>query len=954
MLNPGTLIGPYRIEREIGRGGMGVIFLAQDTRLGRPAAIKALPEDVAGDPERLARFEREAKALASLTHPNVAGIYGLEEKDGRRYLALEYVEGESLAERLQRGPLSSAETIEIGLQIAAGIEAAHEAGIVHRDLKPGNVVITSADQAKVLDFGLAKGKVAEGPNATSPTSPTTTPANSPTLLHSPTLQTPATMPGVILGTAAYLSPEQARGKVVDRRTDIWSFGCILYECLTGKQVFEGETVSDTIAKILEREVPWEALPAGTPAALRALVARCLEKDPRRRLRDIGDARLALEELKSGRSSAALAAAGVLSDSAVAGSSPDPVAARAAAAAAARQRNLFVAIAFVLGAALAIGAWSALRLGGSAAPGGEIAHLSLPIPDDLRAEALLVTPSSSTLVLRARPRNVAPGEEPISRLYVRRLESDQFQPLPGTERVLLYRPYPNERWIFFVQTVSERSSDMRMMKIPLDGSAPASDLGRWDRSWGSPRVLESGEVLAPVAPGGEYIRIPAAGGAPSAPRKVNLGGGDSQVTFGDVLPGDRGVLLSSSTYVGNVYSIGIGVLDLKTGKSKMLLSDAGSPSYSPTGHLVFSRNSTLFAVPFDLGKLEVRGTPVAILEGLRISAAWSHGSFGLATNGTLVYAPGGFAGKDRRLVMIDAEGRETDWSSDRLPFEAGVWVTPDGSKAGSVVANASGLYAVWLAERGGGAARLFIGREGADISFPCWSPDGRTVAYSQIAKAESDGIYTVGADGSGSPRRILKAAKDEAMLATSWTPDGGRLLAMRGVGSRVGILSVAVPAAGAAAPAPDTLFAGESGIHAFGRLSPDGRLLAYVWDGSGQLEVYVRAWNGAAPVGEAVPVGKAGPGWPMWSGNGKTLYFFNDTGRLVAAEIAAQPRLSVSSRRALWDADATKTTTDFMSALPDGRILAIRKGDAEDDPTRFDVVLGFPELLKQRLRQAGGK
>ena len=236
------MIGPYRIDREIGRGGMGVIFLAQDTRLGRAAAIKALPEDVAGDPDRLARFEREAKALASLSHPNVAGIYGLEESEGRRYLALEYVEGESLAERLARGPLSISETIEVGLQIAAGIEAAHEAGIIHRDLKPGNVIITASDQAKVLDFGLAKGKVAEGPSASSPTnaaanSPTI--AASPTLLHSPTLQTPATMPGVILGTAAYLSPEQARGKPVDRRTDIWAFGCVLFEMLSGKRSFPG-------------------------------------------------------------------------------------------------------------------------------------------------------------------------------------------------------------------------------------------------------------------------------------------------------------------------------------------------------------------------------------------------------------------------------------------------------------------------------------------------------------------------------------------------------------------------------------------------------------------------------------------------------------------------------------------------------------------------------------------
>src|SRR5882762_1481196 len=303
----GATIGPYKVDREIGRGGMGVVFLAHDTRLGRTVALKALPDDVAADPEHLQRFEREARVLASLNHPNVAAIYGLEESEGRRYLALEHIEGETLADRIARGPLPLAETLDICIQIAAGVDAAHDAGVVHRDLKPGNVMITPSDQVKVLDFGLAKGRVAtdESGLAKSPalidsatlSSPT---LYSPTLPHSPTLISPATLPGVILGTAAYLSPEQARGKMVDRRTDIWSFGCILYECQTGKRAFEGETVSDTIAKLLEREMDWSTLPKSTTPLLRALLERCLTKDPKLRLRDIGEARLTLEEVKSGR------------------------------------------------------------------------------------------------------------------------------------------------------------------------------------------------------------------------------------------------------------------------------------------------------------------------------------------------------------------------------------------------------------------------------------------------------------------------------------------------------------------------------------------------------------------------------------------------------------------------------------------------------------------------------
>ena len=957
MLTPGSTIGPYRIDREIGRGGMGIIFLAQDTRLGRPAAIKALPEDVAADPERMARFEREAKALASLTHPNVAGIYGLEESEGRKYLALEYVEGESLAERLQRGPLSVADTIELGLQIAAGIEAAHEAGIIHRDLKPANVVITTADQAKVLDFGLAKGKVAEGPSASSPTSPTSPTAHSPTLLHSPTLQTPATMPGVILGTAAYLSPEQARGKVVDRRTDIWSFGCVLWECLTGKLTFDGETVSDTIAKILERDVNWAELPPSTPAALRALMTRCLEKDPRRRLRDIGDARLALEELKAGRSSAALAAAGVTSEGGIAGATQDPAAALAAARATKRRRNLFAAGALLLGAVLSVAVWNALHLGGGRSVGaaGGLAHLSVSIPEAYVSRGFQITDDGKTFLLRAVPRTPPPGQEPIAMIYVRRLEGDKFEPLAGTERVTSFRPYADGKWLLFLKPISERSSDLKMMKAPLDGSAPASELGRWDRSWtGGGAVLESGEVLVSVDRGDEFVRIPAGGGSPSPPRKLELTEVENSVAFVECLPGDRGVLLETTTYAGNVYMQGVAVLDLKSGKAKMLLSDAGSPRYSITGHLLFSRQSTLFAVPFDLGKLEVNGSPVAILEGLQIDAAWTNGSFDVTKSGTLIYAPGGFTGKDRRLVMLDAEGRSTDWSGERLPFEVGAIASPDGSKAASIVATASGIYEIWISERGGSAARRFISREGADCYALAWSPDGSTIAYAQTSRSEEDGIYAISADGTGTPRRLAKFPTDVNFIPTSWTPDGSRVLLTYAKGARIKVLSIAAAGSETTTAAAESLFAGEPGNHANAVLSPDNRLIAYQSDESGQFENYVRAWNGTAAVGEGIPVGKSGPSRIMWSRDGRKLLFMNKAQKFVQVEVLTQPRLAASAPRVLWNERDAKTIGEFMSVLPDGRVLAVRKGDTEDDVNRFDLVLGFSELLKQRLRQAGGK
>ncbi|HKW14238.1 MAG TPA: serine/threonine-protein kinase, partial [Candidatus Krumholzibacteria bacterium] len=282
-LSPGTRLGSYEVLSHLGAGGMGEVYRARDTRLGRDVAIKTLPEEFAQDVERLSRFEREARVLASLTHSNIAAIHGVEEVEARRYLVLEFVDGETLAQRLSRGPLPVDEAIDICRDIAAGVEAAHENGVVHRDLKPGNIIITPSGQVKVLDFGLA---TASGATAT---------GSNPNLSHSPTMTHQATRAGVILGTAAYMSPEQARGRVVDRRTDIWSFGCVLFECLTGRALFEGETVSDLIARILEREPDWSALPASTPPRVRELLKKCLRKDPKERLRDIGDARLELQD-----------------------------------------------------------------------------------------------------------------------------------------------------------------------------------------------------------------------------------------------------------------------------------------------------------------------------------------------------------------------------------------------------------------------------------------------------------------------------------------------------------------------------------------------------------------------------------------------------------------------------------------------------------------------------------
>ena len=947
------MIGPYRIEREIGRGGMGVVFLAQDTRLGRPAAIKALPEDVAADPDRLARFEREAKALASLTHPNVAGIYGLEESEGRRYLALEFVEGESLAERLARGPLSIPETIDVGLQIASGIEAAHETGIIHRDLKPANVVITSSDQAKVLDFGLAKGKVAEG---TSAGSPANVAENSPTLLHSPTIQTPATMPGVILGTAAYLSPEQARGKAVDRRTDIWSFGCLLYECLTGRLAFEGETVSDTIAKILERDRSFDALPPSTPAALRALISRCLEKDPRRRLRDIGDARLTLEELKAGRSTAALAAVGAAQAGAGERDASDAAVARAGAAAVGRRGVLVAAGAFVAGAVIAVTAWSAFGVGGNAHSGGIAgpARLSLSIPDELRLQTYAFTRDGANVVVRAVLRNPPAVEEPKSMLYVRAIDGEKFEPLRGTEGTAGFVLYPDGRWVEFLVPVSERSTKLKRMKMPLDGSAPAAEVGAWDDSWQGTVVLESGDILVALARGVQYVRIPAGSGSALEPKSFEPLDPGAGATFSSGLPGDRGALLSISSYAGTVYQQDIGVLDLKSGKLKILVKDAGSPRYLRTGYLIFSRRDALFSVPFDLNRLEVTGQPSAILDGMRISAAWINAAFDATPDGMVAFAPGGFVGKDRRLVVVDGDGRSTDWSGERLPFEVGVWASPNGMRAASVVSNAAGIYEIWESERGNRSSRRLIAQEGADCSNVCWSPDAASVAYFRNSFSAEDGIYVVNEDGSGSPRRVATAGKGVLLIPTSWTRDGSLVLATRLEGGKASIVSVPVSESRTVPSEPEWLFPKEAGQRAMAVLSPDNQYVAYLSDEGGPMKVYVRGWNGRTLTGESVPLGLSGGGAALWCRDSRRVRFTDRAGNMVETRISTEGRLAATSPRILWNTRDLKLTQQFYAMLPDDRIVAIRQGDNEDDINRMDVILGFPRLLEERLRRVSAK
>jgi Tol biopolymer transport system component len=936
------LIGPYRILRELARGGMGIVYLARDTRLDRTVALKALPEDVATDPERLQRFEREARLLASLNHPNIATIYGIESSEGRRYLALEYIEGESLAARIAKGSLSIEETLEIGSQIAAGVEAAHEAGIIHRDLKPANVVITDGQRVKVLDFGLAKGKETDADDARVGDSPAVTPS-SPTVTRP---QNSPTIPGVILGTAPYLSPEQARGRPVDRRTDIWSFGCVLYECLTGSMAFCGETISDTIALILTSDPDWSKLPVSTPVGLRALVQRCLVKDPRRRLRDIGEARLSLEDVRTSGASSAGRGVAALPMAAAAGESGVTRASVGSRPWFRRLRLSFL-VAGAIGFLFAAAFWNLVLHKAGPSTNREVIRLSVPFPSDLRVPFGRLSADGQSFVIFGMERNPPPGRPPRSQIYVRRLSGTRYEPLPGTERAVGFILSPDGKWVEFIANASAHSPQMQVFKLPIDGSAPPILVARAQDEWGIPIFLHSGDQLFPLANGTHYVRLAAGSSTASAPISYRLNAPVYELL--DVLPGDRGVLFGTGPSRETNNRSSVGVLDLKSGKSKVLIPDAGSAKYSSTGNLVFTRGDALLAVRFDPASLEIKGQPVAIQGGLPIGPGYVHAPIQLSNTGTLLYLTAGEISPDRRIVAVNGEGAVSEWSSERNPYQMYLDASPDGSHFTSTILS-NGHYETWVGGPGGEQVRPIASSPASDCWGGAWSPDSRRVAYTVI-EPDTRKVYVVDREGSSEARQVANMPAPTRIYPTSWSPDGRVLLATAFEGYRGSLLTIDISSGGSA---PQALFGGTVG-KSWGMFSPDGGVIAYASDETGRDEVFLSVWDASSrsPVGRPVRVSSGGGAWPRWSSDGKRVYLQNQENQILAATISRTPTLAASAPKPMWDLDAIGAGTDMVAAtwdiLPDGRLLAIRKGVGEDDTNLYELALNFDEELKAKVK-----
>ena len=804
----GQTLGHYQIVAKIGEGGMGEVYQARDTKLDRDVALKVLPEAFTSDPDRLARFEREAKVLASLNHTNIGHIYGLEEAEPStpdrsspgqvvRALVLELVEGPTLADRVKQGPIPVDEALPIARQIAEGLEAAHEAGVIHRDLKPANIKVREDGTVKVLDFGLAKALVGD--------------ESQPDLSQSPTVTGTVgggTREGVILGTAAYMSPEQARGKPVDRRTDIWAYGCVLFEMLTGRAAFAGETLSDTIANVLQRESDWQAVPEGVSPGLATYLRRCLEKNPRRRVQAIGDVRLALEgafeladapsrsQVRAWQRPAPLLLAGLL-------------------------------IATVTGLAV----WPFARTG---PPGATVARFSVMLPPgDLPGLDLAVSPDGATIVYVG----VRDG---VQLLFARDRDELTPQPLPGTE-------------------------DASAPFFSPDGAAvgffAGGSLKRADLNGGMPRVL----TRTALRPGvGSWsadgtIVFASAYQTPPGLMQVSAEGGESRsLTTPDA--GD-GLHLSPSFVPGTrsvVYTVGqlsqpseleVQVISLESGEHRTLVKGS-SATVTTGGHLVFAREGALWAASFDADTMTLTGEPVPLVQDVEVNTADGKASYAVANDGTLAYLPSGLnTGADYQLTWVDRGGRETSAWSSPLAFRE-FSLSPDGAQVAVRISRPDDT-AVWVLDLDRNTETRVTFEDDPAV-FPTWTRDGKRLAFGSPPSWTS-------ADGTGE----VEFLSDVPGVPNAFAANGTLVINLRGAGSDLGLLEP--DGDGTIVPLLNEPF-----VERNAALSPDGRWIAYESNETGRNEVSVRPFPDVD--GDRWRISAGGGAQPVWHPDGEELFF----------------------------------------------------------------------------------
>ena len=900
-LEPGTSFGPYEITAAIGAGGMGTVFCARDSRLGRDVALKLLPESFSQDADRIARFRREAQVLAALNHPNIGAIYGLEEFRGAQAIVLELVPGETLADRLQRGPVPLSDQIEIGRQIADALDAAHDRGIVHRDLKPSNVMVRPDGVVKVVDLGLATpvdaARQESGVQAPTMTSP------------------PGTAAGVVLGTAPYMSPEQARGKPVDRRTDVWALGCILYELATGQRAFDGGSTTDTMAAILTREPDWSRVPATIPPALTSLIGRCLRKDSRQRVQSAGDVRVALEECER----VPLGPASSVSRS--------------------RGRPLSLVLAGAAGVFVGAAAWALFMK----APTGATETALPPVRAvlELPPEAPLWLGDGESVAFSRDGRLLAwvGGKGAARRIFIRSIDGIEAAPVPGTEGATNPFFSADGQWIGFF-TIGA------LKKIPIAGGsatllAAAGEVAR-GAAWGDDNtIVFSPSVDSPL------LRVPASGGKPTALTKLSALKANSH-RFPAWVPGRQALLytLRLEAPTSGTRGLAIAAIDLATGAETVVIPDASHPVFLPTGELLFVRNGTVFLVPFDASRLRTNGAEQPVVSGVHVDS--SHAGL-FAVGGTrLVYVTGVISDLDERFIVV---WRDLSGGERVLMGEPGTYrdlrFSPDGRRL---------AYADFPAGSIGSGTDLWVSDLQRDVKVrlassgtaewrPVWTNDGRDIIYADTA----GGIRRVRADGSGAPVKLTTTTASQAPVSIS---RDGKYLAYqeeRDYTSDIWILPL-----DPAGP-PRKFFEGPA-AETLPVFSPDGHWIAYTSNESGSPQLYVRPFPEADAKWQVSSTGTLDE--HAWSPDGKKLYFRSGDGsKLMVAPISSRDKqLEVGRATALFEVKAEDySEVAFWGGLtlaPDGRGFAMIKNvpPAQSDRPRLVLLADWLEAARRRASQ----
>jgi hypothetical protein len=887
----GETLSHYRITLKLGAGGMGEVFQARDLSLDRNVALKFLPDKFAADTERFGRFKREAKLLASLDHPNIAAIHGFEQLGGRNFLVLELVEGEALAQKIARGPLPLEEALEVCRQLAEGLESAHEKGIVHRDLKPANVKITPEGKVKILDFGLARAMQEQPPAAD--------------LSNSPTIPDDRTIPGMILGTAAYMSPEQAKGKAVDKRADIWAFGCVLFECLTGKRAFEGETVTEVLASILKSEPDWNALPADVPPQIRQLLCRCLQKNASLRLRDIGDARMEIAGPAAPPSETALA------------------------------RRRIPSLWLIAGAALLLLACIIPGLGLLRylrhAPAASVVKSTIEVVPvswqlAITRKAIALASDGQFIVYSAAPENPAPQAMP--QIYLRRMDQMNANPVAGTEGGMNPFLSPDNRMIGFWE-------GGKLRKVPVTGGVPATLCDApvlFGADWGpDDTIVFSADVNMGIS------RISGEGGRPELLTTPDRTKEEYSHRLPHYLPDGKSVLFTVMEAPWSLHPR-LALLDLQTRKWREVIEDAADGRYLSTGHLVFLRQGTLMAAAFDATRLEAKGQPVPVIAHMmqalnsgNVNMNTAAGQYSIADSGWLAYLPGGIRPSvENSLVRVDHKGNIRPAVDFKAPFSLARF-SPDGRRLAYIKE-----LQLWIYDRTRGLASRLTG-DGRTLNAE-WTPDGKSLILA-LGKTGLDNLYLISADGSSPMERLTESRYEQA--PGHFSPDGATLAFVE-VHSQTecSILLLDMKSRSITPFLDEKVWAG------WPEISPDGRWLAYASTESGGTEVWVRPFSGKSGRWQ---ISNNQGREPLWSKDGKQL-FYRRAGQVWVVDIQAEGGFSPGKPRLLFEQQGLASHNPLRSwdLWPDGQgFLMVKTGELKFQPVKGMVLVQnwFEELKR---------